>query len=230
MKAIRRLAITATVGIGFLAGQTATVTIDRAPIRARYDNQVYIALHGERTGTPGPREQWVTVYDGTGKQVLERYPALDVPNTQMIVIRDASVSKNGILSVVASLWSNDGASGTAWFRYSLSVPASLLNVTRLRPITCTRIGVDDQENLWCLGGPVPKHTSKDPLVYRFSAAGKLIGSSVLPAELGFPEAVKGVFTGTDELAFNQECGAAVGCAGANEWLLRIDLIRRPRDR
>ncbi|HXE76396.1 MAG TPA: hypothetical protein VNN18_12295 [Candidatus Xenobia bacterium] len=162
------------------------------PTEVKYERGYYILFHRAHTRTPGPADHSVTVLDNNGAQLFFRNPGFDIPEARMVRVRDATITKNGLLVVAGFAWNSlTPGPGAA----ALLVVYDLSNgqpqrIIRTNPIGCNKVVADDNANFWCLGLDVEKRDSlkRDyELIYKLSLTGEVLARFLLRSEFAVPK-------------------------------------------
>lgn len=126
----------------------------------------------------------LVVWDENGQQVFEQAPFLDIPDMSNGAIYDSTLAAPNRL--IVSTVTGDGPFKNVLAEYDVD-NHKLLRVNPTGSVRCRNVLGDKEGTIWCLGTDVVKRNNDEDydLVYRFDAAGDLLGSS-LPRSV-FPE-------------------------------------------
>jgi len=126
----------------------------------------------------------LVVWDENGQQVFEQAPFLDIPDMSDGAIYDSTLAAPNRL--IVSTVTGDGPFKNVLAEYDVD-NHKLFRVNPTGSVRCRNVLGDKEGTIWCLGTDLVKRKNDEDydLVYRFDAAGDLLGSS-LPRS-AFPE-------------------------------------------
>jgi len=119
----------------------------------------------------------LVVWDEGGQQVFEQAPFLDIPDMSNGKIYDSTIAAPNRLIVSTTI--GDGPFKNVLAEYDVD-NRELLRVNPTGSVRCRNVLGDNEGTIWCLGTDLVKRKKDEDydLVYRFDAAGDLLGSSL----------------------------------------------------
>lgn len=196
---ILSVCVTATTAWGSLVGESAVT--HQLPLPAGRDNPAVVKfLSGQlvlifrnATRVPGPEDDSVVVLDRNGRELFARSPGLDVPDTRVANIYDATLGGNGVLVIAMALVDTGGRASSALMEYQVT-DGHLLRIVRTDAVKCRSVAADG-EKVWCLGYNVEREhlgAMDYDVVYCFAGSGELVQSLFPRSRLSrFPFASRG---------------------------------------
>jgi hypothetical protein len=128
--------------------------------------------------TGGDLDSSFEVLDKAGHEIFSRAPVDDVPDAIRLLIRDVTLSKNGIAIVSVQLWNKQGTATAALMEYDIS-SGKVTRMVQTWPVVIVALSADDDDSIWGLGLNVEKRNARNEdynVVYKYSIEGTLLGS------------------------------------------------------
>ncbi len=119
----------------------------------------------------------LVVWDEGGQPVFEQAPLLDIPDMSQGSIFDSTLAAPNRL--IVSTITGNGPFKNVLAEYDVD-NRELLRVNPTGSVRCRNVLGDNEGTIWCLGTDLVKRKNDEEydLVYRFDAAGNLLGSSL----------------------------------------------------
>lgn len=152
--------------------------VDASVAEIRVAPDLVTMLHRTSGIWPRPGEDWVTVHDLRGTQVVRVDPSAAVPDARMVNVQSAMATA-GTLMVTAYVENRRQDSAHLLLRYDLP-SGTLRRVARTDPMSCAHMAIDAR-SVWCFGGDAAKmdRLSQDfDLLHQFSHDGVLQRSAL----------------------------------------------------
>jgi len=156
----------------------------------KFEKGHFILIDRAPVSFPGPEDDVVMILDGQGRLVFQRAPGLDIPDAELVNIRDATLRSPERLVVAAFVRNGENQNAAVLIEYDL-ITSELVRIVRTFPFQCQSLRADDLGTVWCAGFDSPKLHAREQdydLVYRFDGGGKLLGTSLPRAS--FPETLQ----------------------------------------
>ena len=136
-----------------------------------------VLIFRNATRVPGPEDDTVVVLDRNGHEVFARNPGLDVPETRVANMYDATLGENGVLVIAMALVDTGGRAVSALMQYQVA-DGRLLRIVRTNPVKCRTVAADG-DKVWCLGYNVESEhlgAMDYDVVYCFASSGEILRS------------------------------------------------------
>ena len=188
------------------------------PAAVKFLSGKLVLIFRNATRVPGPEDHAVVVLDRNGRQVFARNPGLDVPETRVANIYDATLGENGVLVIAMALVDTAGRAVAALMEYQVA-DGRLLRIVRTNPVRCQSVAADG-EKVWCLGYNEEREhlgAMDYDVVYCFASSGEILQSLFPRSTLSrFPFSSRGS-TGSQLVGMRGEFAA---------WLPASDALLR----